>query len=82
MAGRLVRYVAPAGLDAAQTFTVPYLATNADGERAPRRAEITVVPLTRKNQPPEPPVLEGRVVAGDTIQLKLPEPTSTPTATR
>ena len=72
VAGRLVRYVAPAGLDAAQTFTVPYLATNADGERAPGRAEITVVPLTRKNQPPEPPVLEGRVVAGDTIQLKLP----------
>jgi large repetitive protein len=72
VAGRFVRYVAPADLGSAQTFTVPYLATNADGERAPGRAEITVLPLTRRNQPPEPPVLEGRVVAGDTIALKLP----------
>jgi len=72
VAGRLVRYVAPADLTSTQTFTVPYLATNAQGDRAPGKAEITVVPVGKRNQPPEPPTLEGRVVAGDTVQLKLP----------
>ena len=38
----------------------------------PGRVEITVVPAERRNQPPEPPPLEGRAVAGDTVKLRLP----------
>jgi hypothetical protein len=72
VAGRLVRYVAPADLEDPQTFQVRYLATNAQGDTAPGRIEISVVPLDRPNQPPEPPVLEGRSVSGDTLKLKLP----------
>lgn len=72
VAGRFVRYVAPRGLDDAQTFTVRYLATNAAGDTAPGKAEITVVPADRPNEPPEPPALEGRVVSGDTVKLKVP----------
>lgn len=72
VAGRLVRYVAPAVVAEEQTFTVRYLATNPSGDTAPGRVELTVVPLTRQNRPPEPPALEGRVVAGDTVRLRLP----------
>ncbi|WP_134766967.1 Ig-like domain-containing protein [Nocardioides sp. 1609] len=69
---RFVRYVAPDGLEDAETFTVRYLATNTTGDRAPGTLEIQVVPSTRRNEPPEPPVLEGRAVAGDTIKLRIP----------
>lgn len=72
VAGRFVRYVAPADLREAQTFTVPYVATNESGETAPGRVEVEVIPLDRENRPPEPPLLEGRAVSGDTIKLKLP----------
>ncbi|WP_309647386.1 Ig-like domain-containing protein [Nocardioides sp.] len=72
VAGRFLRYVAPRGIDDAQTFTVRYLATNTAGETSPGKAEITVVPASRANQPPEPPALEGRAVSGDAITLKVP----------
>ena len=72
VAGRFVRYVAPRGLDDAQTFTVRYLATNTAGETSPGKAEITVVPGSRPNQPPEPPALEGRAVSGDALTLRIP----------
>ena len=61
-----------ADLDDAQTFTVRYLGRNAAGETAPGTIEVTVVPADRANQPPEPPALEGRAVAGDTVKLKVP----------
>jgi hypothetical protein len=70
--GRVVRYVAPVALAEETTFTIPYLATNEAGDTAPGRLEVRVVPLEQRNQPPEPPVLEGRAVSGDTIKLKLP----------
>ncbi len=69
---RFVRYVAPGDLADAETFTVRYLATNAAGQRAPGTLEVQVVPAARRNQPPEPPTLEGRAVAGDTLTLRLP----------
>lgn len=72
VSGRLVRYVAPADLAEPQTFTVRYLATNDAGDSAPGRVEISVVPLDQANNPPEPPTLEGRMVSGDTLKLKLP----------
>lgn len=72
VAGRFVRYVAPADLQDAQAFTVQYVATNSRGESAPGRVEVTVIPRTRPNEAPEPPGLEGRVVSGDTVRLRLP----------
>ncbi len=72
VAGRFLRYVAPRGLDDAQTFTVRYLATNTAGETSPGKVEITVVPGSRANQPPELPALEGRAVSGDAVTLKIP----------
>jgi hypothetical protein len=72
VAGRLVRYVAPAGLEEETTFTIPYLATNETGDTAPGRVEVRVVPLQQRNEPPEPPVLEGRAVSGSTVRLTLP----------
>ncbi|MDP3894367.1 Ig-like domain-containing protein, partial [Nocardioides sp.] len=70
--GRFVRYVAPTDLEDSQRYTVRYLASNPAGRTSPGRIEITVVPRDEPNQPPEPPVLEGRAVSGDTIRLKLP----------
>ncbi len=70
--GNFVRYVAPPDLDDVQVFTITYLAANVDGVSAPGKIEVTVVPTDRQNQLPEPPALEGRVVAGDSVTLKLP----------
>ena len=72
VAGRFVRYVAPPRIDDAETFSVRYLASNAAGETTPGDLQVTVVPGDRRNQPPEPPGLEGRAVAGDTLKLKVP----------
>ncbi|MEJ7832344.1 MAG: Ig-like domain-containing protein [Nocardioides sp.] len=72
IADRFVRYVAPASVDDEQTFTTRYLARNVAGQTSPGKIEITVIPETRRNDPPEPPTLEGRAVAGDTVRLKLP----------
>ncbi|MEO5851138.1 MAG: Ig-like domain-containing protein, partial [Nocardioides sp.] len=72
VAGRLVRYVAPATVGDELNLQVRYLATNELGQTAPGRVEITVVPAQRRNQAPEPPQLEGRTVAGDTVKLRLP----------
>ena len=72
VAGRFVRYVAPADLDDAETFTVRYLASNSSGLTTPGRLEVTVVPADRRNSPPAPPALEGRAVAGDTLRLRVP----------
>lgn len=72
VADRFVRYVAPASAEDAQTFTTRYLARNVAGQTSPGKIEITVIPETRRNDPPEPPTLEGRAVAGDTVRLKLP----------
>ena len=70
--GNFVRYVAPADLADVQTYTITYLAANVEGVSAPGKIEVTVVPADRANQPPEPPTLEGRLVAGDSATLRLP----------
>ncbi len=70
--GRLVRYVAPAAIKERDTFEVPYIAQNLDGLRATGRLMVTVVPADEPNQAPEPPTLEGRVVSGDTVKVRIP----------
>ena len=47
--------------------------TNEQGETATGKARVTVLPVRlRTNNPPEPPVVEGRTVSGDTVKLRLP----------
>ncbi len=70
--GRLVRYVAPERVRTANTVTITYVARNSQGETAPGRIKVTVLPETKHNQLPVAPILEGRVVAGDTVTLRLP----------
>ncbi len=72
VSGRTVRYVAP-DLTDTKRFTIRYQAANEQGDSATGKLRVTVLPLnTRDNAAPEPPVLEGRTVAGDTVKLRLP----------
>ncbi len=73
VAGRTVRYVAPSDINAPKRFTIRYQVTNDEGETAGGKARVTVLPLrANNNNPPEPPVVEGRTVSGDTVKLRLP----------
>lgn len=70
--GRQVRYVAPSQVSDPLSVKVAYVATNASGQTAPGTLDVTVVPRGKANEPPEPPTLEGRVVSGDSVKLRLP----------
>ncbi len=73
VSGRTVRYVAPSGLAGPQRFTIRYQAANEQGDTAAGTVRVTVRPIRlRTNNPPEPPVIEGRTVSGDTVKLRLP----------
>ncbi|RYB93325.1 fibronectin type III domain-containing protein [Nocardioides oleivorans] len=72
VSGRVVRYVAPAAIDERDTYTVTYVAQNLDGQRANGTLRVTVVPADDPNDPPEPPTLEGRVVSGDNVKVRVP----------
>ncbi|WP_151084475.1 Ig-like domain-containing protein [Nocardioides cynanchi] len=70
--GRQVRYVAPASVSEPQDVQVRYVAVNASGATAPGTLDVTVIPRQKGNDPPSPPPLEGRVVSGDVVKLRLP----------
>jgi hypothetical protein len=70
--GRQVRYVAPSQVSDPLSVKVAYVATNASGATAPGTLDVTVIPRGQANEPPEPPTLEGRVVSGDSVKLRLP----------
>jgi hypothetical protein len=72
VSGRVVRYVAPTRVEERDTYTVTYVAQNLDGKRAPGTLKVTVVPADDPNDPPEPPTLEGRVVSGDSVKVRVP----------
>ena len=73
VSGRTVRYVAPVGLSGPEQFTIRYEVANEQGATATGKARVTVLPVrVRTNNPPEPPVVEGRTVSGDTVKLRLP----------
>ncbi|MET0526670.1 MAG: Ig-like domain-containing protein [Nocardioides sp.] len=73
VSGRTVRYVAPVGVSAPTQFTIRYEATNERGATAAGKVRVRVLPIRlRTNNPPEPPVVEGRTVSGDTVKLRLP----------
>jgi hypothetical protein len=70
--GRQVRYVAPVHVTDGQNVQIGYVAVDSQGRTAPGTVDVTVVPHSKDNDPPEPPVLEGRVVSGDVVKLRLP----------
>lgn len=72
VSGRVVRYVAPETLEDRDTYTITYVAQNLDGKRANGTLKVTVVPEDDPNDPPEPPTLEGRVVSGDQVKIRVP----------
>ena len=73
VSGRTVRYVAPSAVPGPQRFVIRYQAVNEQGDTATGKVRVTVRPIRLKsNNPPEPPVIEGRTVSGDTVKLRLP----------
>ncbi|MBD3924932.1 fibronectin type III domain-containing protein [Nocardioides cavernae] len=72
VSGRVVRYVAPEAVEERDTYTVTYVAQNLEGKRADGTLKVTVVPAEDPNDAPEPPTLEGRVVSGDTVKVRVP----------
>ena len=66
-----VRYVAPEKVEERDTYTVTYVAQNLEGKRADGTLKVTVVPADDPNDAPEPPTLEGRVVSGDTVKVRV-----------
>ena len=72
VSGRVVRYVAPEQVEERDTYTVTYVAQNLEGKRADGTLKVTVVPADDPNDAPEPPTLEGRVVSGDTVKVRVP----------
>ena len=72
VSGRVVRYVAPDDVRERDTFDITYVAQNLEGRRANGRLRVTVVPADDPNDAPEPPTLEGRVVSGDRVKVKVP----------
>jgi hypothetical protein len=72
VSGRVVRYVAPDDVEERDTYTVTYVAQNLEGKRADGTLRVTVVPADDPNDAPEPPTLEGRVVSGDTVKVRVP----------
>lgn len=78
--GRTVRYVAPdaAEIDGPTTVEVQYVVENVADPTRPSatgtmRVQVNPEPSdTNPNQPPTPRLIEGRVVEGDMVSLKLP----------
>ncbi len=72
--GRVVRYQAPT-VTRRMTVAVTYVAEDPEGNRAAGTAYVTVVPPPTAERPdaaPNPPQIEGRVVAGDTMTIQIP----------
>ena len=71
VSGRNVRYIAP-DLKEQDSFNVRYIARSTTGETSVGRLTVIVTPAKDPNTAPEPPTLEGRVVSGRLIKVRLP----------
>lgn len=75
VSGRVVRYQAPARVQSQRTVKISYVAENLSSARATGFAYVKINPAPSQanpNQPPAPPTLEARVVAGDTTTIQIP----------
>lgn len=74
VSGDLVRYVPPATVDSQRTVRIEYVAQNPDGDQATGHVQVTIIPAPTPdtpNQPPAPRSVDVRVVAGDTVTIKV-----------
>ncbi|WP_310526193.1 fibronectin type III domain-containing protein [Nocardioides sp.] len=71
VSGRNVRYIAP-DLKERDSFEVGYIARSTTGESSGGRLIVIITPAKDPNTAPEPPTLEGRVVSGGSIKVRLP----------
>lgn len=71
VSGRNVRYIAP-DLKEQDSFDVRYIARSTTGETQVGKLTVIVTPAKAPNTAPDPPTLEGRVVSGGVIKVKLP----------
>lgn len=84
VSGRRVQYVAPPTVRGPADIQVQYVVENTGDPAAPTsigtvKVHITPEPTeTNPNQPPSPRAIEGRVVQGDVVSLKLPPVGSDP----
>ncbi len=76
--GRTLRYVAPPEVTQRETYQIPYTVANTAGETSQGRLFVQIVPTGDENQPPAASLVEGRVVAGADVRLRLPEAGSDP----
>jgi hypothetical protein len=78
VSGRQVRFVAPEVVDGPVDVGVQYVAVNVGDPTAPSSVgtvKVHIIPppsTTNPNKAPTPRALEGRVVQGDRVTLKLP----------
>jgi hypothetical protein len=73
--GSVVRFQAPEKVDAPVTLQIDYVAVNPAGDQATGHVQVTVMPAPtaeRPNRIPAPRNIEARVVAGDTIVMRVP----------
>ncbi|UUZ57860.1 hypothetical protein [Nocardioides sp. B-3] len=71
VSGRNIRYIAP-DLKEQDSFDVRYIARPTTGETSIGRLTVVVTPTKAPNTAPDPPTLEGRVVSGGVIKVRLP----------
>ena len=69
-----VRFLAPARLASQQTVTVTYGARNPSGSDTAGVLHVTINPdaPAADDNPPDPPQIEARVVAGDPVPIPIP----------
>jgi hypothetical protein len=71
VSGRNVRYIAP-DLKERDSFEVRYIAESSTGDSAMGTLVVIITPAKDPNTAPEPPTLEGRVVSGGSVKIRLP----------
>ncbi|GAB76623.1 hypothetical protein SAMN05421595_1756 [Austwickia chelonae] len=74
VSGRVVRFQAPQTIQNRTTVQITYLVQNSSGLEAKGQAHVVIEPEPGQGNPnrePEPPEIEGRIVAGDTTTLQI-----------
>jgi hypothetical protein len=74
ISGSTVRFAAPASLTRPVQVTLEYFVQDTVPHVVPGHVSVSIVPVkaAAQDQPPTPQSLEGRLIAGDTLQVKVP----------